>query len=290
MNKGNFNIQLGAYLEKKMKGDEKPSFYVFGTGSTIDLDRQGDILSEKALLKMKSIAGEKKIPVFGDHEHSWKNTMGYIESSDVNNGEWNVSIKLEDPDFNEDSEMLINKMEHGTPIGLSIGGRVPEGATRFEKTNSGTVRIVDDIELYELSFVGIPANQNGSVISYISKSLGDEMTEEIKQTEQPVVEEKPVEVVQPVAEEKPVEQVEAKTEEQPVQEEVKESSVEETFVTKKEFLEMKKTVIEEVAKELAKIKAESKAIVDDSLEAKQIDNTNKESEDETLLKKIMEKM
>lgn len=270
-----FNIQLNAYLEKKVGEDKKPSYYVSGVGSTTELDRQGEILSEKALMKMQNLSNEKRIPAFGDHDHSWKNTMGYIDSSQVIDGKWKPVIKLEDPELNEDSKMLINKMEHGTPIGLSIGGAVPDGATHYEKKDGKSVRIIDDIELYELSFVGIPANQSGSVISYIAKSLGDYMAEEAKIEAKPEVIVKQEEVKAPVVEE--VKAVEAK-----------ETKVDETFVTKKDFEELKKNVIEDIAKELAKIKAESKAVIETSIDAKKIDSV--ESEDDILVKKLMEKM
>lgn len=263
-NKGKFNIQFNANVEKKLKDDGKPEYFVNCVGSSVIEDRQGDIMSTKALNRLQEVSSTKAIPVFSDHDHSWKSTMGYIHDSQIHDGLWSPVVKLEDPEFNKDSELLIRKQEHGTPIGISIGGRVIE--SHFEKKASGSVRVIDDIELYELSFVGIPANQNGSVISYIAKSLGDDMVDNI------------------VAESKPVEEIAVKAVE-PIP--VVEQKVEDLSVTKKDFEELRKSVIEEIAKELAKLKAEPKALVESGLEAKSIDS--KPTED-NFVEKLMEKM
>ena len=126
-------------------------------------------MSSKALKKMKDTTSLNKIPIFSEHEHSWKNTMGFIESSEIDKGLWEITTDLESPEFNDSSALLINKLEHGTPISMSIGGRVLD--YHVDKSSGEQVRVIDDLELFEVSFVGIPANKDASVISYIAKSF-----------------------------------------------------------------------------------------------------------------------
>ena len=245
MNK-TFDIFLKADIIQK-SDDGKKSYFVQGVGSTISKDRQGERLSEKALAQLEEIATTKRIPVFSQHNHSWENTMGYISNSVVKDGEWLVDIALEAPDFNEKTALLIHKKEHGTPIGLSIGGRVLKDY--IDKADNSMMRVIDDLELLELSIVGIPANPQGSVISYIAKSLEGEkeMTEEeIKpQEEVPIVK---AEVV--VEEPKPV-----------VDKAVASEEKQEASFSKSDLEVFRKEMYEHIASEISKLTAEKKAVV-----------------------------
>lgn len=277
MNK-NFDIFLKADIIEK-SGDSGKSYFVQGIGSTIEKDRQGERLSEKALARLEEIATTKRIPVFSQHDHSWESTMGYISKSEARNGEWVVDIALEDPSYNEKTMKLIKKKQHGTPIGLSIGGRVLHDY--IDKDNDSMTRVIDDLELLELSIVGIPANQDGSVISYIAKSLqiGDnEMVKEIKQDEEVVVEE-------PKPEEKPVEEPK---QEEVVQEENKEEVVETpTEETKEASLSVKlddiQKDIRDIASQIAGITAVRKAIIVETEKGAELKEESKEDSLEKML-------
>ena len=273
--KKGFNIFLKADIVQK-DGDGDKKFYVQGVGSTVSKDRQGERLSEKALYRLEEIATTKRIPVFSQHEHSWENTMGFIEKSIIKDGNWIVDIALENPSFNAKSALLIKKKEHGTPIGLSIGGRVI--SDYIDKENDSMTRVIDDLELLELSIVGIPANQDGSVVSYIAKSLEgeDEMTEEIKkeEVEAPVVEEAPVEEAPKETEEAPV--VEAPKEETEAE---AEAEVKEASLTRSDLEVFKKEILEGIASEISKMTAVRKSVVENT--AKEI-NKDIESKEESL--------
>jgi len=267
--KKSFDVFLNATLSKSLEGEgevKKAAYSVRGIGSTLSQDRQGDKLSDVALKRLEEISNNKKIPVFSDHNHTWENTMGFIKSSSIKEGKWDVDIALESPEANERCANLINKMEHGTPIGLSIGGRVLE--THTEKSDGSFVRIIDDLELLELSFVGIPANKEGSVISYIAKSLeGEEdMTEEVK--------------------------VEAKAVEAPIVEkavEVKEVKQEPAVDFKKEFEELKKSLVDQIAVEISKMQAVKKSVVEETSE-KKLEKSDAEKSDEALEKALLGRM
>jgi HK97 family phage prohead protease len=253
-----FNVFLPVDIQvKSIEGSTKKRHVATGTGSTIKKDRQGEKLSEKALSKLESISNEKRIPVFSDHNHSWENTMGYISTSKATEGKWDVAIDLEDPLENEKVAKLISKKEHGTPIGLSIGGRVLD--SHYDKSEGTAVRVIDDIELFELSFVGIPANEDGSVISYIAKSLeGEVMVEQTKA--EPVVETKVVETVKAV-------------------EEPKQAEIKEDYVSKKEMDEMKKGLLEEISKQIASIQPVKKSVVEETAKEQLLQGTEAKAVD-----------
>jgi len=263
MEKGHFDIFLKADVVEK-SSDSGKSYFIQGVGSTISVDRQGERLSEKALARLEEIATTKRIPVFSQHDHSWESTMGYISKSEVSNGQWVVDIALEDPKYNGKSELLINKKRHGTPIGLSIGGRVLKDY--IDKANDSMTRVIDDLELLELSIVGIPANQDGSVVSYIAKSLEvDTMTEK----EIAVVETK---AETPVEEPKAVETVEVAKEE--VMVEVA-APVEKEVVFSVEIDQIKKDIAA-IASQIAGLTAVRKAVAVET-EKEQIKEESKDS-------------
>jgi len=254
MNKDfNFNVLLGSELIVSKSSDEaKPKYVVRSVASSVNEDRQGERLSALALKKMQDTASLDKIPIFSEHQHSWKNTMGFIENSTIkDNDSWIIDTNLESPEFNEDSALLINKMDHGTPISMSIGGRVLK--SHLDKSGDSSVRVIDDLELFEVSFVGIPANKDASVISYIAKSFDnmeeDTMTEKIKKDEETIVEEAVVE--EPKAEET----VEA----EPVEEEAVKS-----YVTKKDLEVLKSELIADISVQLAELKATKKSIAENT--------------------------
>ena len=288
---------LDSHLEKsiELEGGNK-RYRVYGIASTTDEDRQGERLSPIALKKMQDTSILKKIPIFSEHEHSWKNSMGFISESKIKDSKsWEIVVELENPDFNADTKLLISKMDHGTPINMSIGGRVIDSYS--EKTdNNDVVRVINDLELFEVSFVGIPANERASVISYIAKSLeGEEkMTEEEKKDE--VVEETPVEA--PV-EEAPVEEApaaeeapEEKSEEAPAEEEAKEESTEVPEETKEASIsdldgfrkQLKTEIVEEITKALADITPVKKSAV--QVDDKSIEETQEDSVHKMLEKRI----
>lgn len=276
-----FDIFLKADVIEKTS-DGKKSYFVQGIGSTINKDRQGERLSEKALLRLEEIATKNRIPVFSQHEHSWENTLGYIDKSQVQKGEWVVDIALEDPEYNEKTLKLIKKKQHGTPIGLSIGGRVLKDY--IDKDNDSMTRVIDDLELLELSIVGIPANQDGSVISYIAKSLEGENTMTEVKKEDEVVQEEVVE--EEAKEEAPVQEEEKTEEVEQVQEE--EKPVKEASYSKNDLEDFRKAIVEDIAKEIAKLTAVQKAVVVDT--EKEIQLQEEESEEDSVEKQLEERL
>lgn len=69
---------------------------------------------------------------------------------------------------------MHTRMKHGLVDGISIGYTVPDGGRKF--TDDG-VRIITDIDLWEISLVTFPANQLARVTS-VKSELGDNPTDE----------------------------------------------------------------------------------------------------------------
>jgi HK97 family phage prohead protease len=154
--------------------------YLEGIASTTSLDRDDERMSSKALSKMMEAFNTQSIAVFGNHEHSWENTLGYVSHSSLNENNLAVKIALEDPVKNDKVAKLLSKLEHGTPLGLSVGGDVKNSHDEKNKSLGKVVTVYDDVELYELSVVGIPSNRDASlsIARQIAKSLKEAIVHE----------------------------------------------------------------------------------------------------------------
>lgn len=73
------------------------------------------------------------------------------------------------------------KVLDGTLSGFSIGGKINDSSNEFSKDHGGTVRIIKDFDLFELSLVDNPANQFANIDSLV-KIFDGEMTGSIADT------------------------------------------------------------------------------------------------------------
>lgn len=154
-------------------GNMVSDVYIDGIASTIDVDRDTERMSEKALLKMKTEILDHPVNIFGNHEHEWENTLGVIKQADVTDRKFIVKFLLDDANTNSKIPALLNKLKKGISLGLSVGGKVLETKEEFRKDLGKKVTIIDDLELYEISIVGIPSNKEClmSMTGAIAKSL-----------------------------------------------------------------------------------------------------------------------
>ena len=158
MMKALFNVPIVKTYSKVENGNT--NFYIEGVASTTDVDRDTERMSEKALYKMQRDILEQGVNLFGDHEHGWESTLGVIKSSkiDGSNKLW-IQVLLDDPVVNPKVNALLSKLNRGFHLGFSVGGNVTETKKEFDKALHKDVTIIDDLELYEVSLVGIPANK-----------------------------------------------------------------------------------------------------------------------------------
>jgi HK97 family phage prohead protease len=129
-----------------------------GIASTISVDRDGERMSENALNDMVREIMEKGVNLFGNHEHSWENTLGAVWKARLQNRNIIVDINLDDPNTNPKIPMLLNKLKRGIKMGLSVGGSVTKEREEYSKELGRRIKVIDGVNLFEISVVGIPSN------------------------------------------------------------------------------------------------------------------------------------
>jgi len=192
----NFNIYLplekaafptGAYekiTDFSPQGATRTRYKLKGIASTSTLDRDNEIVSKNCLRMLAGKVGMKKIPIFGNHEHNWENMLGYTNSAEQNENALEILITTDYEETNPKVSQLIGKSDGGLPIALSIGGRVLKDHEQTDKISGKKINVIDDVDLLEVSIVGIGANPDAflSLPDQIAKSLkkvGNNLKEEI---------------------------------------------------------------------------------------------------------------
>jgi phage head maturation protease len=154
--------------------------YLEGVASTLDVDRDTERMSEKALFKMQTDVLTQGVNLYGNHQHDWENTLGSITNAEITpDKQFKVKVLLDDKATNPKIPMLLSKIKRGIRLGLSVGGQVLNTKTEFDKALGKKVTIIDDLELFEISVVGVPSNKytNLSIPKAIAKCLNLEKEE-----------------------------------------------------------------------------------------------------------------
>jgi len=130
--------------------------YITGKAATNDLDRYGDIITEKALIN-----GARDLlanpTVFEDHNYDVSKAVGKVMESKV------VTIGTQTAIFvkvaiSKTANELWTKIKEGIIRAFSIGGIWKE--TEYDKERD--IWLINDMELWELSIVGVPANPSAT--------------------------------------------------------------------------------------------------------------------------------
>ena len=142
--------------------------FLRGVASDDKIDRHGERFSKNALARMAETA-KANLTLFGDHFHSWENTLGRAAEAAINpQGQFEVVFQLEGEEAQPKIRQLWAKLKGKAKLALSVGGRILK--TFIEDDGGRQVRVLDDIELLEVSIVGIPANPR-TWVEAIVKSL-----------------------------------------------------------------------------------------------------------------------
>ena len=160
-------------IESSPNGETKTRFKFSGIASTSSLDRDRERVSKACMLSMAKKINEKKLPIFGNHEHNWEDMLGFSSSAEVRNDELHIEILTDFAESNPKILQLIGKMNAGMPLGLSIGGKVVKSHDAYEASIKEEIKVIDDVDLLETSIVGIAANPDAflSIPAQIAKSL-----------------------------------------------------------------------------------------------------------------------
>ncbi|OGH60558.1 MAG: hypothetical protein A3G34_10515 [Candidatus Lindowbacteria bacterium RIFCSPLOWO2_12_FULL_62_27] len=158
--------QVEIFTKQDEQGNELR--FLRGVASDDKIDRHGERFSKNALARMAETA-KANLTLFGDHFHSWENTLGRAVEAAINpQGQFEVVFQLEGEEAQPKIRQLWAKLKGKTKLALSVGGRILK--TFIEDTGGRQVRVLDDIELLEVSIVGIPANPR-TWVEAIVKSL-----------------------------------------------------------------------------------------------------------------------
>ena len=143
-----------------------------GIASTTSMDRDEEKMSQSALKMMVEDIKEVGVNLFGNHEHSWENTLGVINQAELVDNQVQVGIILDDPTTNPKIPMLLNKLGKGIKLGLSVGGNVTSYKWEYNKSANKKIKVLDTVKIYEVSVVGIPSNADSflSIPQAIAKS------------------------------------------------------------------------------------------------------------------------
>jgi len=147
---------------KKEVGDKKV-FIIKGEATNTGIDKEDEYVTEDFLKKIKADAEQTRLPAFYEHQRTVDGTIGYVdpEESEIvksqNLTRLRVGIAAEDPEKNEKVQKIIDKTEHGTPLGLSIGGRLIRVKRSYNEELGRPVNRLGDGEAWEISVTALPA-------------------------------------------------------------------------------------------------------------------------------------
>ena len=167
-----FNVDV-----TKSEGEVDGDFFVEGYASTSDLDRQGDIILTEALQAAAKDLEEINNTVFYGHSYDLENAVGKIVKVTVDDVGLRTKIYV-----SKWAKELRTKLKEGIISKYSIGGRVLQDRQipKSEAFAQGVIdtdvpfdqiNIIEGIELFEVSFVGVPANAHAQVVGTFAKAL-----------------------------------------------------------------------------------------------------------------------
>jgi HK97 family phage prohead protease len=149
MNDFNFIIPL----QKGLIGDT-----LTGTASTTSVDRDEERMSANAINNMTDGVKREGVNLFGNHQHDWENILGGIDNAEAFDKKFKININLNKA--NPKYEQLVGTLNtKGVRIGLSVGGNVKSFHWEYDKAIGKKIKVLDEVEVYEVSVVGIPSNK-----------------------------------------------------------------------------------------------------------------------------------
>lgn len=135
-----------------------------GIASTASIDRDGDIIKQEGISFAKYASG--KLPMF--YMHSMWDTRGGWDVYEIRDGKLYIEGDLR-PAITPDEQALHDNLEAGNTCSLSVGFFVNSAHTDIIDGNE--IRVFEEIEIYEISIVSVPANPDAVILDVKSKSV-----------------------------------------------------------------------------------------------------------------------
>jgi hypothetical protein len=165
-----FPLKAYTKVVKNAKGEDETEYYLEAPASSTVIDRMDDVISIKAQKKME--AAVKEMTIWLNHSYEVpEDIFGTCEKSevvpatDIKQGEcFDLIIRVKCYVANQRVMDTWQAVAAGVKLGFSVGGYIPDGGYEFKETpDGGYVFIINDFELFEVSVVGIPANQRAII-------------------------------------------------------------------------------------------------------------------------------
>jgi len=247
--------------------DGQDSWKIRGYAATSDLDRQNDVIAPEALAR--AVADLKRnTTVFYEHKHDQPPVGKILNAGTDEQGLWvEVMVSKTRPD-------IWQLIQEGILSKFSIGGKLKQATRGFSKEKNKEFNHIQDLEILEVSIVGLPANENAefavsqkSLIGGICKALEGASPIDTEEGRDQIVIEANVEIQKDAAvlEAAPVETpaaVETKAVEPAAEVKVEETKVEEP---KAEVKPVEEPKAEEVAEEVIEKTEKAVQVVPETL-------------------------
>lgn len=128
----------------------------------------------------KSISA-KNADIRALYNHNWDNVLGRTKASTLTLREddkgLNFEIELPNTSYARD---LAESMERGDIDQCSFGFFVEEGKERWDYSQEPALRTLEEVELYEISIVSIPAYDDTEAALVRSKEIDNKVEQRIK--------------------------------------------------------------------------------------------------------------
>ncbi len=160
------DLKFNLYLPIQKSEDITANGYFSGIASSSSIDRDNDKISPEALHKMSEDL-KRNSSVFFNHQHD-KIGVGKLTNAYIEDGFLKINVK---PTKAEGMKDVITQINEGILRSFSIGGKVKKAEKTWDENTQKEVRVIKDVECYEVSVVGIPANPDATIINTISKAL-----------------------------------------------------------------------------------------------------------------------
>lgn len=145
-----FKLYVPSDLNKNYELNPDGTLTIEGVASTTNKDLQGDIVLPSAIESMKRQLTTSHKNLHGDHEYKlFDGIIGAIK--EVVDSAGNL-LKIKAIIRSKYAQEVKEMLDIGINLGLSIGGRV----TDYNPINDGWE--IKDIDLFEISLTGMPAN------------------------------------------------------------------------------------------------------------------------------------
>lgn len=152
--------------------------YIEGFAATSHKDRYGEVISDQALVN-GAMDLLKHPTVFADHDYRIDKAVGRVLESTFEKTEEVSGIKVK-LGISKTETKLWTKIQEGIVRTFSIGGIWLEMEYGEEE---GDADIIKDLELWEMSIVGLPANPNASFGALAIKHIKESKKETKEESE-----------------------------------------------------------------------------------------------------------